>query len=142
MSFKKTYLEAKAAHKEMKRSKLTSKASKGKLKRGRFKRKPVSPEGKQWREQVLERDGYRCRWINEDGERCPISGAENLEAHHIHERSQRPDLKLDLTNGAATCVVGPYWHHDHLHHTVKGRQRGRDLGLLGTETYEKAVKQK
>jgi hypothetical protein len=44
MSFKRTYLEAKAAHKPMKRSKLTSK---GKLKRG-TKRLGPGKKTKQW----------------------------------------------------------------------------------------------
>ena len=147
------YEAAKASYKPMRRTGFKfstseegdtlqeQKAGKGKYlqRRLRLKRKPMSAADRKWRAEVLERDGYRCRWVDENGERCEIEGAENLDAHHILTRGQRPDKRFDLTNGATLCG-GPGRHHDKLHHTVKGRERGRLIGLLGTETYEAAQK--
>ena len=101
-----------------------------------------SPEEKRWREDVLKQDGYRCRWVDQQtGERCEVTGAENLDAHHVRERTQRPDLILDRANGAALCG-GPGRHHDHAHHTVQGRKDAIAQKLLGGETYEAAQKRK
>ena len=144
MSFNRSYEEAKASYKPMRRTAMRSRTSLKRskpMKRSRMKRSKISPEETAWREEVLKRDGYQCRWIDETGKRCQVKDKENLDAHHISERSQRPDLILDLDNGAALCG-GPGRHHDRLHHTVEGRKRGRELGLLGTETYEAAQKNK
>jgi hypothetical protein len=101
-----------------------------------MKRSQRDPEHDAWREAVLERDGYRCRWIDPiTKQRCTRRG-KSLHAHHIRERTQRPDLRHDVTNGATLCGE----HHDRLHHTVEGRQWGREIGLLGGETYELARK--
>lgn len=101
-----------------------------------MKRATIPPEDTEWREAVLKRDGYQCRWIHTSTKRRCRRKGKKLHAHHIHERSQRPDLKHDVSNGAALCSE----HHDVLHHTVAGRQWGRFMGLLGTETYEAARK--
>jgi hypothetical protein len=82
-----------------------------------------------WANAVLERDGYRCRWPT-----GPHRGT--IVAHHINERSQRPDLIHDVDNGAALCAS----HHDYAHHTVEGRREATALGLLGGVTYEAAMK--
>lgn len=115
------------------------------LKRGYITRKPWTPgkprkrlrarpdpEMAAWSRDVLERDGWRCRWPG-----CPEEGPQ-VVAHHINERSQRPDLRLDRANGAALCTQ----HHDNAHHTVAGRQKARRLGLLGGTTYERAMKER
>lgn len=131
----KTYEEAKARYKPLNRKKpLRSRPAERKRSapkpRKRMKRAT-------WREAVIERD-KQCRWIHTDTKkRCRRKG-NKLHAHHIHERSQRPDLRHEMSNGAALCGE----HHDRLHHTVAGRQWARFLGLLGTETYEAAQKQK
>lgn len=82
-----------------------------------------------------QRDGYRCRWIDSNDKRC-LNYDERIPVHHINEKSQRPDQRFDPDNGACICWV----HHNYMHHTVAGRHRGRELGLLGGETYEKAGK--
>jgi len=47
-----------------------------------------------WRELVLQHDNYTCR-------RC--GGMDNIEAHHIKQRSLYPELALELSNGEALC---------------------------------------
>lgn len=84
-----------------------------------------------WSNAVLERDGHRCRWPT-----GPHLG--RIVAHHINERSQRPDLIFDINNGAALCAS----HHDYAHHTVAGRREAKELGLLGGTTYEAAMKER
>lgn len=134
------YETAKAAYKPMRRSALRPRTSLKRgtkqLKRSRMKPHRQSPEENQWREEVLKRDGYQCRWIHSETKRRCRRRGEQLHAHHILERSQRPDLVLVVENGAALCSE----HHDRLHHTVAGRLWGRMAGLLGGETYEKARK--
>lgn len=88
------------------------------------------PQMAAWSKAVLERDGNHCQWPE-----CPEEGA-HVFAHHIQTRKQRPDLRYQIENGAALCFV----HHDQLHHTVAGRREARRLGLLGGETYEKALR--
>lgn len=85
---------------------------------------------RKWKKEVRQRDRFTCRWPG-----CGIYSL-RIHAHHVHTKRQRPDLRYDVDNGAALCSK----HHDEIHHTVKGRQRGRELGLLGTETYELARK--
>ena len=112
------------------------------MKRSRLKKHRVTPEETAWRNEVLRNSGYRCQWVDQQtGLRCPVHGKENLDAHHINERSQRPDLRDDPENGAALCS-GPGRHHDRAHHTVDGRRQAKDQGLLGGETYEIAQKRK
>lgn len=53
-----------------------------------------SPELLHWREQVFQRDGYKCVF-------CGTT--ENLEADHIKPKSLYPDLKYDVSNGRALC---------------------------------------
>lgn len=86
----------------------------------------------QWRTAVRERDNFTCRWPG-----CGYS-SRHIHAHHIHTKKQRPDLRRSPKNGAAVCPL----HHDFLHHTVEGRQKAREIGLLGTTTYELAMKEK
>lgn len=93
-----------------------------------IKRSRPSPEETAWRKEVLERDGYRCRWIDpQTDQRCSECGP-HVQAHHINERSQRPDLGYDVDNGAAICP----FHHDFAHHHPKGRKEARAQGLLST----------
>lgn len=49
---------------------------------------------RQWREAVLERDGYQCQ----------ICGSgENLEAHHIKPFADFTDERLNVDNGVTLC---------------------------------------
>jgi len=86
-----------------------------------------------WQRKVRERDNYTCRW--------PGCGYQDkyIDVHHINERSQRPDLRYEISNGVCLCGFGTKNnHHDHAHHHVKGREEAKRLGLLGGQTYENA----
>lgn len=98
----------------------------------------ISPEDEAWREAVLEKDGHQCRWIHADTKRRCRRKGPKLHAHHIRERTQRPDLIHDVDNGAAICSE----HHDYAHHNAQGRKEATEQGLLGGETYEAAQKRK
>lgn len=82
----------------------------------------------EWALQVFERDGYRCQWPGG----CK-SGDSRLDPHHVAERSQRPDLKYDVSNGVTLCRT----HHDWL---PLHRQEAIQMGLLSDITYEAAMK--
>ncbi len=99
------------------------------------RKRPLTPEEIAWQEHARERDGYRCRWV-EDGKRCDYT-SETITVHHIQTRRQRPDLILDNDNSACLCDR----HHDITHHTVEGRRKAAAQGLLGGTTYEKAAKE-
>ena len=49
-----------------------------------------------FRRAVLKAAGHRCQAI-ENGERCPVTGAENLHAHHTQPGNDDP------ATGAALC---------------------------------------
>lgn len=82
--------------------------------------------------EVRERDNYTCRWP-----KCRYRD-KHIPVHHINERSQRPDLKYNRDNCLCLCPG----HHDYAHHTMRGRNEARRLGILGGQTYEAAKKEK
>jgi 5-methylcytosine-specific restriction endonuclease McrA len=55
-----------------------------------------SKEYKTWKEQVFERDGYMCM-------ACGDSRGGNLQAHHILNFNQYPELRFDVDNGITLC---------------------------------------
>lgn len=91
-----------------------------------------------WTRFIKERDGG-CRVQNFSGmnayEFTGLACAGPLDAHHIAERSLRPDLKYDVTNGIALCRA----HHDWI---PLHRKEAIRLGLLSDQTYELAQKRK
>lgn len=123
--------------KPMRRTPMRPRTAPKPMKRSRIKRHRQTPEEKAWREDVLRRAGYRCEWHYENGERCETKGEKNLDAHHRNKRSQRPDLKLDVTNGAALCR----FHHSFTD-SVYGRIQALKQGILVVDTYEAAQKRK
>jgi len=54
-----------------------------------------SPEAKEWRKKVFERDDYTCQM-------CNIRGS-YLEADHIKPWAYFPELRYELTNGRTLC---------------------------------------
>lgn len=77
-----------------------------------------------WSKAVRERDGYSCR-------RCRRWDPA-VQAHHIHSKKQRPDLRHELDNGVSLC---PACHrHVHLNPDESKRE-----GYMGTESYELAM---
>jgi hypothetical protein len=77
---------------------------------------------------VLKRDEGLCQWPGG----C-TTGDARIDAHHLAERSQRPDLKLSAENCKAICRT----HHDWI---PLHRAKAIEMGLLNPETYEKAMK--
>lgn len=55
-----------------------------------------SPEAKEWRQKVYERDGFLCTI-------CKIPG-KRLNAHHIKPWTHFPELRYDLDNGQTVCA--------------------------------------
>jgi 5-methylcytosine-specific restriction endonuclease McrA len=55
----------------------------------------IKKEYKEWRSQVYERDNYTCQC-------CEIRGG-NLNAHHIRNFADYPELRLDINNGITLC---------------------------------------
>lgn len=51
---------------------------------------------KEWRMNVLRRDGYQCQFPG-----CVCDS--KLEVHHIKRQATRRDLKLELFNGITLC---------------------------------------
>lgn len=56
----------------------------------------MSPEYKQWRLFVFQRDSYKCQI-------CEKIGGE-LQVHHIKRFSQFPESRFDLNNGVTMCI--------------------------------------
>lgn len=80
---------------------------------------------RQWSVSIRQRDNNTCQ-------RCK-DVAPSHDAHHIAPRSQRPDLKFDLSNGVTLCSSCHRWVHQHPIEAVA-------CGLLSTESYELAAK--
>lgn len=91
----------------------------------RLRSKPETSAMKKFKREVRERDNYTCQFPG-----CQVYDL-HIDVHHIAKRSQRPDLKLVVSNGICLCRQ----HHDwtDLNHDEAVR-----LGLLSLETYEKA----
>jgi len=54
-----------------------------------------SPQYKQWRTNVYERDSYTCQVCKQVGG--------NLNAHHIKSYKNYPKLRIDANNGVTLC---------------------------------------
>lgn len=59
---------------------------------------------KDWRNQVFERDGYRCQICHE------VSG--KLNAHHIKSFAEYPDDRFNVDNGITLCKDCHKWVHN------------------------------
>jgi len=65
---------------------------------GITKRDTSSEKYKAWRKAVFERDNYTCQDCGKRG------GHNNLEAHHIKEWVNFPELRYDVDNGKTLCT--------------------------------------
>lgn len=79
-----------------------------------------------WSKQVRERDDYTCQMTG-------VRDVQRNIAHHVAPRSQRPDLRLDVSNGITLTPEAHQKVHDN---PVWARANG----WLSTETYEAAQK--
>lgn len=113
------------------------------MKRAQFKRVPgtarlernvfglkvrrESPRMIRFKREVRERDNYTCQF--------PGCGHydKHIDVHHKAKRSQRPDLKHDVSNGICLCRKHHTWT-DHNH------DKAVELGLLDVTSYELARK--
>ena len=74
------------------------------IRRKRFsKRDYDSPQYRNWRSQVYERDEHKCQWPG-----CKTKKA--LNAHHIKKWAEYPLLRFYVSNGITLCKH----HHDHI----------------------------
>lgn len=97
-----------------------------KARRAYLKAKPESAAQKRFKREVRERDNFTCQF--------PGCGyySKHIDVHHIAKRSQRPDLKLTVSNGICLCRQHHDWTDTHHDEAV-------ELGLLSTESYELAI---
>jgi predicted restriction endonuclease len=110
--------------------------SKTAMKRSRIKRslRPTlkkrreSPAETKFKRAVRIRDDYRCQFPS-----CDVQ-SKRIDVHHIAKRSQRPDLKFEVSNGICLCRKHHSWT-DHNH------DKAVSMGLLSTDSYELAKKQ-
>jgi 5-methylcytosine-specific restriction endonuclease McrA len=97
------------------------------MKRSTLKSKGDSPALKKVKAQARLRDDYTCQYPG-----CDYR-SKSIDVHHIAKRSQRPDLRLELSNLICLCRK----HHAR---TDTHRSEAEALGLVGGESYEKARK--
>lgn len=57
-----------------------------------------SPEYKEWRRAVFERDNYTCQKCGKHSSELPY-----ITAHHIKSFSKFPSLRFDIDNGITVC---------------------------------------
>lgn len=76
---------------------------------------------KSWQVAIREQDNSTCQ-------RCGVY-EEHIHTHHIAPRSQRPDLRHDVSNGVCLCGSCHQWVH---HNPIEAEK----LGLLSGAKYE------
>lgn len=92
-----------------------------------------SPEYREWRKKVYERDDYTCQ-------RCGIRGG-RLTAHHIEFFVTNPELRIDIDNGITYCKSCHLFEHSKLKILEKladeYQSNRRAILILRLETLEK-----
>ena len=76
-----------------------------------------NPQYPVWRKSVFERDGYQCR-------DCGTGG--RLQAHHIKEWAEYPELRFEVDNGLTLCDECHVRRHPYLEGLLTWRQRRDD----------------
>lgn len=149
MSFKKSFEEAKSAHKPMTRTGFNRRAPEGANSRPVAERgskgtgnglkrsqKPLGAKHKRyqilrgdtiWSQAVRARDNHKCR-------KCRKRDEHGNHAHHVAPRSQRPDLKKTISNGITVCPPCHRWIHDNPIEAIAA-------GLLSDRSRELAEKE-
>lgn len=113
-------------------------------------RQKADPKLVAWGRAVKKRDGNKCKWpglgydvvlampvntiVRTQLVVSPcVTGDTRIDPHHIAPRGRRPDLKYVVANGIALCRTHHDWVGDH-------PIEAEVIGLLSSETYEKARK--
>jgi hypothetical protein len=81
-----------------------------------------------WRKDVYKRDGYTCQC-------CGQHGSNNLNAHHIMNWRDNPNLRFNLDNGITLCESCHYLFH----HLYGKRFNNRDQLITFIDIYGKKV---
>ena len=92
-----------------------------------LKKKRESPAETKFKRAVRIRDDYRCQFPG-----CCVQ-SKRIDVHHIAKRSQRPDLKFEVSNGVCLCREHHDWTDTHHDEAVS-------MGLLSVDSYELAKK--
>ena len=69
---------------------------------------------KEWKNKIFERDNYTCR-------RCGKRGG-NLNAHHLYNFSEHPDLRYDVNNGITLCEECHLINYPNSFHSIYGER--------------------
>ena len=112
---------------KVKESRLKRSAIKRSLRPTFKKKKRESPAETKFKRAVRIRDDYRCQFPG-----CDVQ-SKRIDVHHIAKRSQRPDLKFEVSNGICLCRE----HHDWTDHN---HDKAVSMNLLSTDSYELAKK--
>ena len=76
----------------------TDKIPKISRKKSRFQKERSSKQYREWREKIIEMDNFLCQKCNDY-----FGNMKGLEAHHIYNFSEYPNLWYDLNNGITLC---------------------------------------
>jgi hypothetical protein len=80
-----------------------------------------TPEGRRWRNQVLERDDHTCQDCG--------AKPEVPHAHHIKSKSEHPELKTDVDNGVTLCEDCHAKRHPDNEHLIRATSDWDDEGI-------------
>lgn len=94
-----------------------------------LKAKRESPRETRFKREVRQRDNYTCQFPDPKCDRH----SKHIDVHHIAKRSQRPDLRFEVSNGICLCREHHSWIDRNYNEAVR-------IGLLNTESYELAKK--
>lgn len=86
---------------------------------------------KEWRTNVFERDNYTCQCCGK------VGGC--LNAHHIQNFSEYPELKLDMSNGITLCVechLPEYPNSFHSRYGMKNNTKEQLIEYIATRRKE------
>jgi len=86
----------------------------------RDKHSLFNPEYREWRMKIFTRDNFKCKIENKD---C----VEKIQAHHILNWKDYPELRYDTNNGITLCL----YHHP----------RGREKEKLMSPYFKKLISQ-
>lgn len=88
-----------------------------------------------WRKKVFERDSYTCQC-------CGDSSGGNLQAHHIKNFSEFPDIRFELDNGITLCnKCHDFNQIGSFHHTYGSRNNTPEQLYEYIENYKKLHKE-